>query len=376
MNQKELNELRRRWKPDKNAISRIYGCFVNSNKEIITDLDESLGMMTQEEAEKYLSLLKKALPGALGKNLIDIVFSTQQVMTGEEHRMLMELRTSDAKDARVRQAFYQKVIQSLDMGESNYLLLLANDSYDVPRRNHDALRAEGSDEVFSYILCAVCPVKTGKTELGYFSGDNEFHCAASQTVVAPELGFLFPAFDDRAANLYNALYYTKHTEDIQSAVVEAVFGADAPMPADEQQAAFHTVLEESLEEECCLQVVQAVHDQLCGLMEDHKESHEPQPLVVGKREVRQALSANGVSQEHMDAFEGKYDEAFGADAQLSPRNLVDPKRVELKTADVTIKVNPDRSDLVQTRVLNGVKYILVRVEEGVELNGVPVQIQE
>ena len=179
MNQKELNELRRRWKPDKNAISRIYGCFVNSNKEIITDLDESLGMMTQEEAEKYLSLLKKALSGALGKNLIDIVFSTQQVMTGEEHRMLMELRTSGAKDARVRQAFYQKVIQSLDMGESNYLLLLANDSYDVPHRNHDALRAEGSDEVFSYILCAVCPVKTGKTELGYFSGDNEFHSRRS-----------------------------------------------------------------------------------------------------------------------------------------------------------------------------------------------------
>ena len=120
MNQKELNELRRRWKPDKKAISRIYGCFVNGNKEIITDLDESLGMMTQEEAEKYLSLLKKALSGALGKNLIDIVFSTRQVMTGEEHRMLMKLRTSGAKDARVRQAFYQKVIQSLDMGESNF----------------------------------------------------------------------------------------------------------------------------------------------------------------------------------------------------------------------------------------------------------------
>ena len=104
-------------------------------------MDESLGMMTQEEAEKYLSLLKKALSGALGKNLIDIVFSTQQVMAGEEHKMLMELRTSGAKDARVRQAFYQKVIQSLDMGESNYLLLLASDSYDVPHRNHDALRA-------------------------------------------------------------------------------------------------------------------------------------------------------------------------------------------------------------------------------------------
>lgn len=90
------------------------------------------------------------------------MFSTQQVMTGEEHRMLMELRTSGAKDARVRQAFYQKVIQSLDMGESNYLLLLASDSYDVPRRNRDAMRDEESDEVFSYILCAVCPVKREK----------------------------------------------------------------------------------------------------------------------------------------------------------------------------------------------------------------------
>ena len=231
MNQKELNELRRRWKPDKNAISRIYGCFVNSNKEIITDLDESLGMMTQEEAEKYLSLLKKALSGALGKNLIDIVFSTQQVMTGEEHRMLMELRTSGAKDARVRQAFYQKVIQSLDMGESNYLLLLASDSYDVPRRNCDAMRAEESDEVFSYILCAVCPVKTGKTELGYFSGDNEFHCAASQTVAAPELGFLFPTFDNRSANIYNALFYSRKEGELHQELIDAVFHTDLPMSA-------------------------------------------------------------------------------------------------------------------------------------------------
>ena len=375
MNQKELNELRRRWKPDKNAISRIYGCFVNSNKEIMTDLDESLGMMTQEEAEKYLSLLKKALSGALGKNLIDIVFSTQQVMTGEEHRMLMELRTSGARDARVRQAFYQKVIQSLDMGESNYLLLLASDSYDVPHRNRDALRAEGSDEVFSYILCAVCPVKTGKTELGYFSGDNEFHCAASQTVAAPELGFLFPAFDDRSTNLYNALYYNKNAEDVHEDFIAAVFATQPPMPAALQKETFREVLTQALEEECSYDVVQAVHDQLCGLMEEHKENHVEEPLVVGKTEVRQALAANGVTQERMDAFSREYDQAFGTDAQLTPRNLVDPKQVELKTADVTIKVSPDRGDLVQTRIINGVKYIMIRVEEGVELNGVPVQIQ-
>ena len=77
MNQKELNEIRRRFKLDKNSISRIYGCYVNSSREIIAYIDQSLGLMPQEEAEKYLGLLKKALSGTLGRNLIDIVFSTQ-----------------------------------------------------------------------------------------------------------------------------------------------------------------------------------------------------------------------------------------------------------------------------------------------------------
>ena len=129
MTQKELGELRRRFRPDKNAISRIYGCYVNSNKEVISYLDESLGRLAQEEGEKYLSLLKKGLSGALGRNLIDIVFSTQQVADSDEHRLLRSLRDSHLKDADVRERFYQTVIQSLDMGESNYLILLARCQY-------------------------------------------------------------------------------------------------------------------------------------------------------------------------------------------------------------------------------------------------------
>lgn len=202
MNQKEINELRRRFRPEKSTISRVYGCYVNSSKEIVSDLDESLGMMPQEESEKYLSLLKKGLSGSLGKNLIDIVFSTQQVADSEGHRLLTTLRDSQLKDNEARQTFYRKVINSLDMGDSSYLLLLACDSYDVPHRGKDdSLQADASDEVFTYIVCVVCPIKEGKVELGYFPGDNEFHCAAGQTVASPELGFLFPAFDDRAANI-------------------------------------------------------------------------------------------------------------------------------------------------------------------------------
>ena len=153
MNQKEINELRRRFRPEKSAISRVYGCYVNSSKEIVSDLDESLGMMPQEESEKYLSLLKKGLSGSLGKNLIDIVFSTQQVVDSEEHRLLTTLRDSQLKDNEARQTFYRKVIDSLDMGDSSYLLLLVCDSYDVTHRGKDdSLQADASDEVFTYIL--------------------------------------------------------------------------------------------------------------------------------------------------------------------------------------------------------------------------------
>jgi len=118
MNQKEVGELRRRWRPEKNAVSRIYGCFVNSAGQIVSDLDEPLGTMPLEEAEKYLALLKKALSGTLGKNLIDIVFSTEQVADSDEHRLLSGLRESSLRDGELRSAFYQKVIDHLDMGEA------------------------------------------------------------------------------------------------------------------------------------------------------------------------------------------------------------------------------------------------------------------
>ena len=257
MIQKELNELRRRWRPEKNAVSRIYGCFVNSSKEIVSDLDESLGMMPQEEAEKYLSLLKKGLSGSLGKNLIDIVFSTQQVADSEEHRLLTTLRDSQLKDNEARQAFYRKVIDSLDMGNSSYLLLLACDSYDVPHRGKDdSLQADASDEVFTYIVCVVCPIKEGKVELGYFPGDNEFHCAAGQTVAPPELGFLFPAFDDRAANIYNALFYSRKANEIHQEFIDAIFHVEAPMSAVEQKEAFQSALSDAFDCSLVLEILE------------------------------------------------------------------------------------------------------------------------
>ena len=374
VNQKEINELRRRWKPDKNAVSRICGCFVNSNHEIIADLDESLGMMPQEEAEKYLTLLKKALSGTLGKNLIDIVFSAQQVMESEEHKLLMDLRATGMRDNQIRQAFYQKVIQSLDMGDSNYLLILANDSYDVPRRNRDILRTEDSDEVFSYILCAVCPVKTGKTELGYYSGDNEFHCAASQTVAAPELGFLFPAFDDRSTNIYNALFYSRKAGELHQEFIDAIFHTDLPMSAAEQRVAFESALSEALGGFCSLEIIRAIHEQLAARIEAHQEEKNPEPLTVSPNEISKVLLDCGVPEEQAEAFQVACGEKFGIGAVLNPVNLIDAKKVELKTEKMSLSIDPEYSHLIEAKVIDGQKVLVVPVEDHLEFNGVAVNV--
>jgi len=377
MNQKEVSELRRRWRPEKNAVSRIYGCFVNSNKEIVSDLDESLGSMPEEEAEKYLGLLKKSLSGTLGKNLIDIVFSTQQVMDSEEHKLLSALRSSVLKDGQARSSFYRKVIDSLDMGDCGYLLLLACDAYDVPRRGRDdAVQPDGSEDVFTYILCCVCPVKLGKADLNYFPGDNEFHYTAGQVVSAPELGFLFPAFDNRAANIYNALFYSRKADEIHQEFIDAVFHTEPPMSAAEQREAFQSALSQALEDAYSMEVARSIHERLTDQITQHKESKSPEPLAVTVGDIAAILQDCGVSQERIDAFKENCGEKFGENAVLSPANLIDAGKFEIKTSQAAVSVSPDQSYLVETRIIDGKKYLLIPAGESVEVNGQTVKFED
>ena len=374
MNQKELSELRRRFRPDKSAITHIYGCYVNTGKEIVSDLAESLGAMPEEEAEKYLGLLKKALSGTLGKHQMDIVFSTQQVADSPEHKLLTALRSSGLKDGEARQAFYQKVIERLDMGDGSYLILLAHDAYDVPRRGKDdELQADADHEVFSYIVCCVCPVKEGKVELGFFPGDNEFHCAVGQTVAAPELGFLFPAFDNRAANIYNALFYSRKPDEVHQEFIDAVFHVEPPMSAAEQREAFQTALNEALGEACSIEVVQTVHEQLWGKIQQHKESKDPEPLAVTAGELGGILADCGVAEAQVAAFREQCAEQFGEGAVLSPVNLIDTKRFEVKTAQARVSIDPEQSYLMESRVIDGRRYLLIPADD-VEVNGLPVSV--
>ena len=377
MNEKEVGEIRRRQRRDRSNMTAVFGCYVNENREIISQFRQSTGIMPENEADKYFGLLRKTLSGSLGRNLIDITFKTSQVAGSPEHKLLMDLRSGRLENEEIREEFLKKVIDTVSL-EGNYLILMGCDSYDVPfKSKDDALQPDSAEETYQYILCAVCPVKQTKATLHYVPEEKLFHDGAMlQQVGPPAVGFLFPAFDNRATNIYNALYYTRDVKSSQEALVEAVFNAPIPMPAAEQKKSFEALLQTSLGEQCSLDVVQNVHDQLCQRMELHKESKVPEPLTVGKEDVKEVLSSCGVSEEHVAKFSVDYDAVFGFEAELHPKNIIDSRHFEIQTPDVLIKVDPTRSDLIETRIIGGVKYIMICADENVEVNGVSIQIQD
>lgn len=377
MNDKEIGELRRHIRQERSNITAIHGCYVNENKEIISQFRMSTGMMPENESDKYYALLRKVLSGAIGKNLIDIAFKTSQVADSSEHKLLMNLRETKLKDETLLEEFFKKIIDSVSL-EGNYLILAACDSYDVPFKSKDDLSsADQSEEVFTYILCAVCPVKQTKANLHYVAEEKLFHDGAMHDLVsAPAVGFLFPAFDNRATNIYNALYYTRNIKENQDAMIEALFNTPVPQPAATQKKTFEALLTTSLGEDCSLDVVQTVHDQICQRIEMHKEAKVPDPLMISKEDVKDVLKECGVKEDHISKFSVDYDEAFGFEADLHPKNIIDNKHFEIKTPDVVIKVDPARSDLIETRIIGGVKYILICADENVEVNGVNIHISD
>ena len=379
MNQNELKEIRRRFRPDKDNISRIYGCYVNAAKEIVTRIDMSLGLMEQEETQMYYKILKKALSGTLGRNLIDIEFSTAQVESSDEHRLLQALRTSHLSDESMRELMYEKIIETLDFGDESYVILMASDSYDVPYRGGDGeVFDEGSSEVFDYFICCVCPVKDAKAALRYESEERAFRGASTGHVLgAPEIGFMFPSFDDRCANIYNLLYYSHNVSEIHDEFIKGIFNTESiPLSAVAQKEAFGDSLSFSLGDKCSLEVVQAVHEDIREKLALHKESKEPELPEIYIEDVDDILRKSGVPDEKINFFNEECQKQLGGSDTFNPGNLIETKKFEMVTPEVKITVDPEYAYRIKTGIIDGEKYILIPADGDVAVNGIQVNIEE
>ena len=372
MNKKEVLEIRKQFTPANCAITRIAGCYVDHEKNKKMESKSAFLSLPEEEAFKYFDIFKKTLSGTMGKNMLNMEFPIDQEMQGGTQEFLMKLKASKLEDDMLLEEFYDKVIATYEYAE-NYYIILIHAMYDVPGRSSDNLEMfDASDEVYEYLVCSICTVSLSKAGLSYNAESNCIQDRIRDWVVdMPDKGFLFPAFNDRSTDIHGVLYYTKKSEDLQPELIEQLLGARMPMSANTQKETFQMLIEDTLGEDGDYETIRNIHDTLNDMIEEHKE--EPEPLQLDKTDVRKVFEKSGVSSEKMECFDQNYEETAGEKTSLLATNITETKKFQIETPDIVIKVNPERADLIETRVIDGRQCLVIAVDDHIEVNGVNVR---
>lgn len=372
MTKQEISEIKKLLTPKNCSITRICGCYVDGEKNKKTELKQAFLALPEEEMFKYFEILRKNLSGTLGKNLLTLEFPLASEESGGTQEFLLRLRDSKLKDDELLEEFYDKIISTYEY-VGNYLILVIHDVYDVPGKTSDGLDMEdASDEVYEYILACICPVELSKPGLSYNAVENTFQNRIRDWVVGlPDTGFLFPAFNDRGSDIHSTLYYSKDAEELKESFVEQLLGCPLPLTAGDQRETFQALIEETLGESCDIETVKNIHDRLTEMAEEHKE--EPEPLVLDKNEVKTILAGSGVANDKLEQFDRCYDETAGEQTALLASNIMNTRTFEVKTPDVVIKVNPERTDLIETRNINGRDCLVIELGGNVVVNGITVR---
>lgn len=372
MNKKEILEIRKQFTPANCAITRICGCYVDHEKNKKLESKDAFRSLPEEEAFKYFDIFKKTLSGTVGKNMLNMEFPIDAEMPGGTQEFLLKLRNSKLEDDMLLEEFYDKVIATYEYAE-NYYIILIHAMYDIPGKGSDDLEMfDASDEVYEYLLMSICPVSLSKAGLCYNAEDNRIEDRIRDWIVdMPDKGFLFPAFNDRSTDLHSVLYYTKKSSDLQPEMIDQLLGAKMPMSADNQKETFQMIIEDTLGEDGDYETVRNIHETLNDLIEEHKE--EPEPLALDKIEMRKVFEQSGVDTEKMENFDRNFEENAGEKATLLASNIAETKKFNIETPDVVIKVNPDRADLIETRIIDGRQCLVIPVDDHIEVNGINVR---
>lgn len=371
MIKQEINEIKKLFTQNNCSITRICGCYVDGEKEKKADFKQAFLALPEEEMFKYFEILRKNLSGTLGKNLLNLDFPLKTEAEGGTQEFLLKLRDSKLKDDALLEEFYDKIIESYEY-VGNFLILLIHDVYDVPGKTSDGIEMDdASDEIYEYIMACICPVNLSKPGLSYNASENTFQNRIRDWVVGmPEAGFLFPAFNDRGTDLHSILYYTKDADELKDGFVEALLGCPLPLPAGSQKESFQALIEETLAETCSIEAVINIHERLNEIIEEHKE--DPVPLIMNREEVKTVLADSGVSNEKLETFDRCFDATAGEGAELVMNNVVNTRTFEVKTPDVVIKVNPERIDLVKTKIVDGRECLVIDLGSDVVVNGITI----
>ena len=372
MNRKEVLEIRKQFTPDNCAITRICGCYVDHEKNIIFESKDAFLSLPEEEEFKYFEIFRHTLSGMLGKNLVDMEFPLEQEKAGGTQEFLLKLRDTRLEDDALVQEFYKKIIENYDYGE-NYYIILIHSVYDIPGKSAAGDEMfDASDEVYAHIMCSICPVKMSKAGLSYNAVTNSIADRVRDWVVEqPINGFLFPAFNDRSSDIHSVFTYAKNPEIEQPGLIESVLGSVMPLTPATQKETFQSILSETLEEDGNYEVIKSVYENLNEMIEENKDN--PEPLSFSKTEVKKLLENSGVPEKNMQTFEQVFDAHTNGEAELIATNIASTKSFGIETPDIVVKVNPERADLVETKLIDGRQCLVIAVDDHVEVNGISVR---
>lgn len=410
MNKKEVLELKRRFKKEACTFTRICGCYVDGEKNRVTNFGETFLNLEDEELYKYLEIAKKTLSGTLGNNLLQLDFPLEEEEAGGRQQFLMGLRESRLKNDALLDRFYEMIIDNYDYA-GHYLILLFHDAYDVMKRTSDHNNLDESEEVFEYLLCAVCPVTLSKAGLGYREDENRIGPRIRDWVVGvPDSAFLFPAFNDRSTDIHSLLFYTKDTKEPHAELMEGGLGCMGKRTATEQKNVFHSMIKTACadDSEAGDALLMEIQESLSEMMEIHEavNEKEEEPMVLTQEVMSRLITDSSVPEEKAAKIQRAYTEEF-ADEPPAAEYLIDGKALEIneqrkkqleltkqvevlqqqleerkllngeedekvKTYDVILRVKENKAEQVRYETLQGKKCLVIPMEEGehINLNGI------
>ena len=424
MNKKEVLELKKRFKKDQATFTRLVGCYVDCNKNKICKFGGKFLTLEEDEYFKYLEIANKVLSGTVGNNLLDLAFPIEEEEVGGRQQILMALRDTGLEDETLLDTYYDLVIDTYEEA-GNYLILLYLDSYDVPARTKDNINVDESEEVYTYLLTAICPVSLSKPGLGYLEGEKRIGPRIRDWVVgAPDTGFLFPAFNDRSSDIHSVLFYTKNTKEPHSEFMANGLGCGIERTATEQKMAFHSIVRNALgpEDETTIDMLLDIQQNLSDMAQDYAETHDEndQPFMLDKEVITKALSESNISEDKISKIEKSVEETFGEKLPAA-ENVIDSKALvanemrfekmaledqvgsltlalnekntqleerttqliekqeeidnyiaETKTYDVVLRVKPEKASQITSQIINGEKCLVIPMkdDEHATINGV------
>ena len=374
MTKKEINEIKSLFDTIQDCgILKLAGCYVNGEKEKVKTFSESFYNLPEEEMYKYLEIFRKTLAGTPGKNLLDMSFENPEG-EGEEcgRKLLDKLRKTELKDDSALEKFYDKIIETYDH-VGNYLILLIHQNYDVPGMTTDGIEMDdASDEVYNYILCSICPMKLTKPGLGFDDDLGEIHTLRQIFAVElPDDGFLFPAFNERSSDDTAILYSSRKTDCLQDAFLEKVLDVSATIPAKQQKEEFTEFVSDVLGEESSIETVLSIQENLKETVNVKKTESAGETVFLDKESVRNVFERSGVSEEKLNTFDKKYDEQF--DMKLAAENVAPVRNFEVRNKNMVLRVSSKHTDIIDTRVIDGKKCLVIELTEDMTVNGIPVE---